>query len=598
MCHQRFPANTQQQGGDGPTWSIRGSLSPTPVQIQCLIPAGGPPCDWCSHHSSECSFNREAPRRRQRQKVTVSDVQSLNERIRQLEDALAEANARHGVREEGSGDPTPTASVPGPNSAAVRNTPAADPVSHVSSQHLRSPRAHQPTSEAASDASAPPSTALGHGSHIGPNWFFRGMHAFSDEGRLWISSKTGQAVDWAGLHIFTAEPSPPPPTVPPTPSSPELYELLDRDACRLSVAFFFQSSLRLSFPVIDPVLFERTMSLAYEDGDDAGTLTARLSARACVLAVLSITAFLPGAPLLTQSDSYSHESRRILGLVPQDVSLTTLQAVVTLHVQRLLSGRWQEADSLLSAASQLVYALGGHAFDRRRQAPGDDLSLPGRERRHVRGLFWLCYASDKDLSLRIGRPPLLTDAYCDLTPADDYPGSRTCPRGLGGYLDPRGGARAAGPAPHLWGDARLGFLKEKIYRLLYSVHAMGDRDSRLLAHIRQLDDDIERWRLSVPAELRPALSVSPETLMAAPGAGAGAAPHRTRYLHLLLEYWYLMIFVHTTVRRYDAHAVIGGGGHGLHSVIHSSYDLSLEAGRSTLRCLRVFTKTLFDEDLW
>ncbi|KAK2016078.1 fungal-specific transcription factor domain-containing protein [Colletotrichum eremochloae] len=559
-------------------------------KIQCLIPAEGPPCDWCSHHSSECSFNREAPRRKQRPKVNVSDVQCLNERIQQLENALAQANARHGIQEKSSSDLTPTDSVSELNTAAVRSSSAVDP-SHVFTEHFHSPHPYSQTSEVTSDISLAASRVLQPGSHIGPNWFFRGIHAFSDEGRLWISSKTGQTVDWTKLHIFTAKPSPL--DILPTLSSPELCELPDQDACRLSIAIFFQSSFHLNFPVIDPILFEKTISLVYEDSDDAGALPARLSARACVFAVLSIIAFLPGASFLTQSDSYAHKSRRILSQTTQHVSLTTLQAAVALHVQHLLNGRWQEADSLLSVASQLVYTLRGHICDRQKMS-SDDLSLASRETRHIRNLFWLCYISDKDLSLRTGRPPLLSDVYCDLTLADDYPSSYAYLRGLDGYLDPSG-MRMANLAPHFWGDARLGFLKEKIYRLLYSVHAMSDKDNRLLVHIRQLDDEIECWRLSIPVDFRPALSVSPETLIATPDT---RTPHRTRYFHLLLEYWYLMIFVHTTVRRYDAHTVIGDGSHDLHSVIHSSYDLSLEAGRSTLRCLRVFMKTLSDEDLW
>ncbi|KAK2040917.1 fungal-specific transcription factor domain-containing protein [Colletotrichum somersetense] len=560
-------------------------------KIQCLIPVEGPPCDWCNHHSSECSFNREAPRRRQRQKVTVGNVQRLNERIQQLEDALAQANARHGIQEENSGDPTPSDSVSEPNAAVVRSSPVVDSVSNVFTEHFQSPHPYPQTNEVTSGISVSTSRVLEPGSRIGPNWFFRGIHAFSDEGRLWISSKTGQTVDWTKLNIFTAKSSPL--TILPTPSSPELCELPDKDACQLSVAFFFQSPFRLRFPVIDPILFEKTISLAYEDTDDARTLSVRLSARACVFAILGIIAFLPGASFLTQSDSYMHTSRCILSQITQDASLTTLQAVTILHVQHLLSGRWQEADSLLSVASQLVCTLGGHLYDRQRVSSGD-FSLPSREARHIRNLFWLCYISDKDLSLRTGRPPLLSDIYCDLTLEDGYPSSYIYLRGLDGYLH-SSGTLMADLTPHFWGDARLGFLKEKIYRLLYSVHAMSDKDNRLLMHIRQLDDEIECWRLSVPIDFRPALSVSPETLIATPDT---RTPHLMRYFHLLLEYWYLMIFVHTTVRRYDAHTVIGDGSHDLHSVIHSSYDLSLEAGRSTLRCLRVFIKTLSDEDLW
>ncbi|KAK1985695.1 fungal-specific transcription factor domain-containing protein [Colletotrichum cereale] len=556
-------------------------------KIQCSIPTEGPPCDWCSHHGSECSFSREAPRRRQRPKVTVGDVQCLNERIRELEDALAQANARHGIRADSSSDPTPADSVSEPNTTSVQSSAVADSVSHVFTEHFHSPRPYSRTSEVTGDISVSTTRVLQPGSHIGPNWFFRGIHAFSHEGRLWISSKTGQTLDWTKLHIFTAELLPL--TILPALSSPELCELPDQDACQLSVAFFFQSGFQLNFPAIDPILFENTLSLAYEDNDDVMSSPARLSAQACVFAVLSIIAFLPGAPFLAQSDLYARKSRCILNQITctQNARLTTLQAIIMLHVQHLLSGRWQEADSLLSIASQWVYTLGGHIHNRQ-EVSIDDVSLSSTKTRHIRNLFWLCYISDKDLSLRTGRPPLLSDIYCDLTLADDYMSSYTYLRGLDECLHPS-------LVPHFWGDARLGFLKEKIYRLLYSVHAMSDKDNRLLVHIRQLDNEIECWRLSVPVDFRPALSVSPETLIVTPDT---RTPQRKRYLHLLLEYWYLMIFVHTTVRRYDAHTVIGDGSHDLHSVIHSSYDLSLEAGRSTLRCLRVFTKTLSDEDLW
>ncbi|KAK6218495.1 fungal specific transcription factor [Colletotrichum tabaci] len=551
-------------------------------KIQCSIPADGPPCDWCSHHGSACSFNRDAPRRTKRTKVTLGDVECLKDRIQQLEDALAQANARSAIHEASSGQPTPTVSISEPSTAPIRSPTTAGSASHAhtETEHRHSPLITSRTpGHAAGDIQGSTSRALQPGSHIGPNWFFRGIHAFSEEGRRWISSKTGQPLDWTKLRIFTATPSPL--IAGCAQSSAELCELPGKDACRELVALFLQSTFQLNFPVIDPVLIEETIDLAYEDIENGLPAPVHLTAQACVFAALSIIAFLPGHSFPVNGDAYARKSRFLLNHIPHD------------HVQCLLGGRWQEAESYLSIACRLVYTLRGHIFEGQ-QAPSTSDPLPNKETRHVRNLFWLCYVSDKDLSLRTGQPPLLADIYCDLTLPENYLSSYTYLRGL---EEPSrlGDTHLASLTPHLWGDAQLGCLKEKIYRLLYSVHATSDKDNRLLVHIRQLDDEIERWRLSVPLEFRPALSVSPETLIV---TRETKPPQRKRYFHLLLEYWYLMIFVHTTVRRYDAHTVIGDGSHDLHSVIHSSYDLSLEAGRSTLRCLRVFTKTLSDEHLW
>lgn len=224
-----------------------------------------------------------------------------------------------------------------------------------------------------------------------------------------------------------------------------------------------------------------------------------------------------------------------------------------------------------------------------------EVPLSERRERHIRNLFWVCYMSDKDLSLRTGQPPLLADIYCDLTIPEAYQNSYIHLRGLDEHLHPPDASSDTDLTPHFSGDAQLGYLKEKVYRLLYSVQAQRDKDNRLLISIRELDDEIECWRLSVPVDFRPALSVSSNTLLITPET---KPPHLRRYFHLLLEYWYLMIYVHTTVRRYDAHTIIGDGGQDLHRVIHSSYDLSMEAGRSTLRCLRVCMKTFSNEGFW
>ncbi|OHF03988.1 fungal specific transcription factor domain-containing protein [Colletotrichum orchidophilum] len=283
-------------------------------KIQCLIPAEGSPCDWCSHHDSDCTFHRDAPRRKKKHKVTLGDVQGLNDRIQQLEDALAQANAQQQTQHDSVSQPTPAISVSegSSNPASVQSPPPTTIGNSIAfSEHSLSPLVFSQTPGSANDTSA---TTDGSwpGNYIGPNWFFRGIHAFSENGRRWISSKTGQAIDWSKLRIFTTELSP------------------------------FSSKYTWASP---------------------------------------------------------------------------------------------------------------------------------------------------------GQPPLLSDIYCDLTIPDDYLSSYTHLRGLDEYHPSPDESITMDLTPHFWGDAQLGYLKEKVYRLLYSVQALKDKENQLLIHIRQLDDEIECWRL-------------------------------------------------------------------------------------------------------
>ncbi|KAK1722637.1 fungal-specific transcription factor [Colletotrichum acutatum] len=570
-------------------------------KIQCLIPAEGPPCDWCSHHDSECTFHRDAPRRKKKAKVTLGDVQGLNNRIQQLEDALAKANSQQPIQPDtpNQGQPTPAISVSEetPNSASVQSTiPATIQNSIAFSEQSLSPLVFSQTPASVDDTHITPSADGSRpGSYIGPNWFFRGIHAFSEDGRRWISSKTGQTIDWSKLQIFTAKPSPFAKLH--AQLSPDRCHLPDQASLRELLSSYLNSSFRLRFPLIDKVLFEDTINEAYGDPDNILPPPVRLAARACVFGAVSLMTFLPDAQPGSLGLDGNESAARASYLLSQLIgyaSLATLQTTLLLHVQRLLCGYWQEADSLLPAACRTVGALGGHLCQPSNALTGE-ISLSERRKQHVRNLFWVCYMSDKDSSLRTGQPPLLADIYCDVTIPENYLSSYTYLRGLDEHLHPPDASGDADLTPHFSGDAQLGFLKEKVYRLLYSVQALSDKDNRLLISIRELDDEIECWRLSVPVDFRPALSVSLNTLLITPET---KLPHLRRYFHLLLEYWYLMIYVHTTVRRYDAHTIIGDGGQDLHRVIHSSYDLSMEAGRSTLRCLRVCMNTFSNEGFW
>jgi hypothetical protein len=228
----------------------------------------------------------------------------------------------------------------------------------------------------------------------------------------------------------------------------------------------------------------------------------------------------------------------------------------------------------------MICSLRGHIYT----SPKSDResTFSEREKKHTRTLFWLCYMLDKDISLRTGNPPLLTETYCDLTapvgtqdlayfPTTDLSPEPTSPT-----------SRPLAPlASNLSGDTRLSHMKEKVCRQLFSAQAMRYNDDQLLLNIRQLDDEIECWRISLPSNVRPALSVSHNSL---PHLGEGDIQLIVRRMYLQLEYHHLMTVVHTTIRKCtpsDANE-----SEDLHAVVHSSFDLSLEASRSTILCLR------------
>lgn len=129
-----------------------------------------------------------------------------------------------------------------------------------------------------------------------------------------------------------------------------------------------------------------------------------------------------------------------------------------------------------------------------------------------------------------------------------------------------------------------------MFQLLFSARALKDNDNQLLLNIRQLDDEIERWRLSIPVNFRPALFVSNYN---SPNISDEGLPHIIRRIYLQLDYHHLMTVIHTTVRRCTTEAC--DGTQELHDVVHSSFDLSLVASRSTLWCLRFLIGTIAEE---
>lgn len=232
---------------------------------------------------------------------------------------------------------------------------------------------------------------------------------------------------------------------------------------------------------------------------------------------------------------------------------------------RMTSGDWEGASLLNSLSCRIACHLGGHsnssaAVNTLRECPEG----------HVRFVFWVCYMLDKDMAIRWGQPPCMLSDCCDLTPPP-----------------------ATDPIHDLPIDTRLSIVKEEIFRLLYSPEALKAPYTELLVGIRHLDAKLENWRLSMPLGMRPRLTAP------ASFASSERSSRNLRAMAMQLEYHYTLTAIHATVRRGGSSLAEGENlPEDLHSVLHSSIDLILEAGRLTLLSMKELIESLDAESFW
>ena len=450
------------------------------------------------------------------------------------------------------------------------------------------------------------------------------MPILSEEGRRWISSRTGEQVYLDNFRARTTHHS-----WSPTPVSCEASHHISPDEMfRLpipSIAYealemFRGSPYRVVFPVVDPVLFPRTIALAYQNREGTLPPLEYITAKCCVFAFLSI-AYIFWSPAVQvpwmDSDGFAMKAYQLLPDVVEDTSIVGLQAISMLvslflnlsrvtsfiqlisnrvgqHLHQTLIGRLQSAAMLHAVVCRAMFTLGGHVYIPIKPYSAD-ISDEERESRQLRLLFWLCYAFDKDIALRLNQPPLLSDDYCDLTLPEGYVNS---------YLFPNNQEKCTfadklGPdesfVPLFTVELRLSRLKGEAARLLYSAHAARKTEAELFHDIRTLDDELERWRQSLAPEFRPSLSISPSSV----NNISSLTQTSMRYILMNLEYHHVMTTIHRASGRCSVPSPEGGpNGRGPNGGVQSSIDLTLEASRSTLIFLKTAIHGLSGHAFW
>ncbi|PYH87483.1 hypothetical protein BO71DRAFT_367226 [Aspergillus ellipticus CBS 707.79] len=307
---------------------------------------------------------------------------------------------------------------------------------------------------------------------------FNGLPFFSPSGQQWVKSRTGEDVDQA---YFSPRPSE---SIEATyAGSSRPVGLPDKDLVYYMLDEWEAQVFSKLFPFINRAFFDSTIDAAYHDKVSVlspGTA----SARACIFAFttlcLSSSHIQPDSRLMRVED-YVHEAYRWLpALFLEALALDGLQALAMLTISSFsMLGNAHLVEMSLSAAPRFVIHLGGQLAPVYINDHQFKLSL------HVRNLFWICYLCDKEFSLRTGYPPCIDDNQFDLTLPE---------------------TTSEGSSPQFVSCLRIALLQSKIYHGLYSMKALRQTDAQLLGIIRDLDNDLEVWRSSIPPDSRPRFS--------------------------------------------------------------------------------------------
>ncbi|KAH6949360.1 hypothetical protein BKA56DRAFT_463753, partial [Ilyonectria sp. MPI-CAGE-AT-0026] len=550
------------------------------------------------HRGISCTLTRVSKYRKTKKASFVKSIteESFSRRLQKIEDTLARTLAYQKTNTEATTcSPTPVDTpplpVPIPQVEEREQSSNFAIPEETDSFHKSMPIPNSPFNNTASSGQVHYS-----GCHFGQISSHNGMLVLSDHGQQWISERTGEYVSFSRFQMTVRRTLPPPLSAKNFYSSDELYELPEQSITQQLSHILFKSGFILMFPVLDRLLFEETVILAYEPCHNPSCL-AHTSAKACVLSFLSISYLFKGRTENlpnVDSDKCAAKANHLLSDVFEHSSIETLQTVFMLYMHQAFSGQLQSAAALHAIACRIVFSLGGHLRDPIR-AFGSSATRGDRKARQLRMIFWLCYIFDKDIALRSGQPPLISDDFCDLTfpykYKDHYSSQPALAEGVSLEFN-----HCEEPDLCLPGDLSLSRLKERTSRLLYSVQAQRKTDAEILRNIRELDDDLENWRLSIPPNFRPALSIPNGTQILLQDMKLHWS---IRYVILHLEYYHLMSTIHRAGERYSILATkIGSDDSNQNLGIQSSIALSLEASRSTVTFLRTTVSRLSGEAFW
>ncbi|TLS29423.1 hypothetical protein PpBr36_02132 [Pyricularia pennisetigena] len=274
-----------------------------------------------------------------------------------------------------------------------------------------------------------------------------------------------------------------------------------------------------------------------------------LCAKACIFAFMALVSLIEtdkdaGLPPI-DGDAYAAATHLMFAEFIPAASVVTVETVTMLTTFHIMTGQLQAAGMFHTSAVRVLFMLGGHTAYGSGFSPEDDPLAPpnmngihisvstekgeqvdekpppetpdARLRRHMRNLYRISYLFDKELELRTGLPPCMDNDYCDLAilerswsiDTEGLPLDKPMPLGNTGFskYTLTLGEEIAFKGKLDPAQLRISMIKSRVSKLLYSVTSLRKSDAQLLRDIRELDEELDRWRSSLPPQHRPMLAV-------------------------------------------------------------------------------------------
>ncbi|KAJ1323632.1 proline utilization trans-activator [Microdochium nivale] len=590
-----------------------------------LCDGDGGECDWCRHHGLRCTYERPL-KKRMASAAGYASTSSFKKRIERLEVALHEAQSKLGDigdSRDGLG-PSPTSSADAP------------------------PRQHSSTASAWSFSNSTQIFNLGRfhlaGHHIGAISSSSCLPVFSPVGQQWVYAATGQMPSFDKLRAYEAKwSSVEGASAGSRTSMDAAAHFPSREMVETLSRTYVSSPVYAVFPVIDPYQFQAMIKQTYDHDPNAPRPGTEI-ARAAVLAFTALAVLMTGSvdmPFVPGTEDVDTEALALrasdyLPYLLQEPGVSQCSTLLTLAIFHVMSGHEFQGAMILSLACRSLLVLNAHTLHPTIPLTAEHNNEDAQQqtsRRHLRQLFWLAHSMDKEMSLRSGLGPAFSDEFCDLTPPQ-VPGSVPPPQLLGSDMD--------GQPQHHHNklDARfmppalvMSLMKSRICRVLDSEAALHKTSFETLRDIRLLDEELEQWRMSMPAEWRPTLNPGSSTpgsysgsatssSAASPGDGVevsegnpeaakAARPLQSPHAVMVkLAYYHLLSVVHRasgrcramTPQQQQHHTNNNSNGTeelaNLGEGISSSLAISVQASRMTICCIRDLWESTSSYSFW
>ncbi|KAH8196024.1 hypothetical protein TruAng_009800 [Truncatella angustata] len=342
-------------------------------------------------------------------------------------------------------------------------------------------------------------------------------------------------------------------------------------------SIFLASTKRYVFPIVNEATFMDVIDKAYANDQGQSPLDV-ICAKACVLSFTCILVHMEGRLDIQQvvtAKQCAARVNRMMSDILANPCVESLQVCTMMCMYSIFSGNVATAAMYLSVAYRFVSMFGAHLTPSGMASPIWSLEDAYSDSQYLRRVFWHCYMYDKDICLRAGYPPIIDDDHCDLTlplaykEIDDFDSFKD-----GSDLIP--------------GDMRLTIIKSKMIRLLYCAKAFQKNDIQLLQDIRELDEELETWRMSIPTRYRPNLAPSYSIRLESDW-------NKSKQIHVVVihfEYYFLLSLIHIASGRCQIRAANHKAN------ITSCQLLALKASRSILGNLAIVSQFFKTGDFW